>query len=94
MRGLYANARVSYPIFTKQSHFQRKASEKPETFTSRATGGGTLPSVRRVAWRRLSSCNVILLTGEGMGFGQARAAGMCAHGAPDTLPLPTPLLWG
>ena len=29
-----------------------------------------------------------------MGFGQAKAAGMCAHGAPDTLPLPTPLLWG
>lgn len=29
-----------------------------------------------------------------MGFGQAKAAGMCAYGAPDTFPLPTPLLWG
>jgi hypothetical protein len=37
---------------------------------------------------------VILPTEDGIGFGQAKAAGMRAHGAPNTLPLPTPLLWG
>src|SRR5919107_3631524 len=42
MRGLYTNERVSYPIFTKQSHFQRPSSETLETFAPRATGGGTL----------------------------------------------------
>jgi hypothetical protein len=29
-----------------------------------------------------------------MGFGKTRAAGLRAHGAPGTLPLPTSLLWG
>ena len=45
--------------FYETNPFSRSSLDIPETSTSTATGGDTLPSARRAACRRWSSCKAL-----------------------------------